>query len=78
MTPLKFGLLLFFGDTGLGTNAKVVSKRSEYPIKVKTNIDTYTITYYEFPRPYTYSSEFIEPTRHTIEVSKDNVVIEYQ
>lgn len=75
---IKVWTLTFFGETGLGTNAKVVSKKSEYPIKVKANIDTYTITYYEFPKPYTYSSEIIEPTRHTIEVSKDNVIIEYK
>lgn len=64
----------------LDKKATVVELEETYPITVKENKDTYLITYYT----YSYSSDtqmnrLMENSlsKHTVEVVKENVMIEY-
>ena len=64
----------------LTVKAKVITLEKEFPIIIKENTDTYTVTYYT----YDYSTD-LEMDRlvdnalekHSIEVAKENALIEY-
>ena len=65
----------------LTIKAKVNALEKEFPISIKENTDTYTVTYYT----YAYSTDvkldrLVDDAikKHSIEVAKENILIEYR
>lgn len=67
-------------NSSSGTNATVTNILNTYPIIIKETKDTYIINYYDIKEntfPTQEDALNSEPDLHTIEVAKQNVLIEY-